>query len=275
MNHVIACTWYFIGSSTGDGWFLEQGISELEINIVETGYVLAMHWSITQFHGSMDVQPGNLTERMFAVIVLVAGMLTFSVFVSLVTDMIFQVRQQRKRYNAQRQRLRAYFLRHKVSTELMMGVKRYLECNTGQESQFLEDRELLQALPVSWQKSVLVEARTPTIDCHAVFAWIKDSHAAAYREVCHSGFITMQVLAGSGLFSAWDLCTSMYFVEHGTLRYLIGRGSQSAGSRLSSGRSSQVLRQISRMHAGVKLIKKQWICELAIWVQDWQTRGDL
>merc|ERR1740123_1446109 len=95
LNHFIACMWFYIGRETGNGWFQEQQLDTGE-HSVWVGYMLALHWSITQFHGSVDVSPGNVIERIAAVAMLVVGLMTFSIFVSITTNMILHIRQARR-----------------------------------------------------------------------------------------------------------------------------------------------------------------------------------
>merc|ERR1719414_1161531 len=106
LNHFMACAWYFTGRTTGDGWFAERGVSSSS-----EGYLLALHWCITQFHGSTDVAPGNSSERKFAVVALVIGIITASVFVSFITDMAFRTRQARQKHHEQTAKMRGYFIR--------------------------------------------------------------------------------------------------------------------------------------------------------------------
>merc|ERR1719330_429753 len=39
--------------------------------------------------------------------------------------------------------------------------------------------------------------------------------------------------------------------------------------------SNVLLRQISDFNVGTRFLRKSCLCELALWVQGWQTRGDL
>merc|ERR1712045_266771 len=56
--------------------------------------------------------------------------------------------------------------------------------------------------------------------------------------------------------------------ESGTLRYLPGEIN-------TLGADGQVVRQKTCMRYGVKMDRGSWLCEPALWVQDWQTRGQL
>lgn len=275
--HWLACGWYWIGKSSGHGWF-EQAFADADNHdIVLHGYLMALHWSIANFHGEINIHPETVPERIYAVNVLFSGMIISSVFVSVITDMILQLRQARKRRNEQKQRLRGYFLRHKISAELMVGVKRYFEFHTEVEREWVEDTELLQALPVQLQKSIHLEARAPTVEGHRLFAWMSLEQPTAFRDACHAGFVTSHTHAGHCLFSYADACHQMWFVDSGMLRYIKKQeGPRATGIRpLHSVRTSHMIREVSRLRVGTEVVKKDWICEPALWVQDWQNRGDL
>merc|ERR1719424_530257 len=65
-------------------------------------YLVALHWSITQFTpGSMHVQPQNIIERTFAISVLVAGMIIFSSIVSSITAATNGLKSMNARYKRQ------------------------------------------------------------------------------------------------------------------------------------------------------------------------------
>merc|ERR1719220_2555610 len=134
----------------------------------------------------MNVAPGNMQERLFAVIVLIIGMLTFSVFVSVVTNILFQIRQAHRKANDQQARLRNYFTRHKASMQLMLSVKEHFALDTGFGKDCDEDQELMQALPEQLARSLIFEVRQPTIGRHWLFKWMLDMHVVAFRDICYS-----------------------------------------------------------------------------------------
>lgn len=184
----------------------------------------------------MEISPANVTERKFALLTLVIGMLSISVFVSFITDMILRASISRKQRIQQKDNMRAYFALHQISTELMMRVKTYMDYSEEFKRggpQICTD--LLGSLPIDLQKSVYVEVRTPIIEGHPVFAWAGQHHAAACRELCYSGFDSTHVLTNICVFSWLDACSKMHFVESGTLRYLQGLSVKKAGcvARLS------------------------------------------
>merc|ERR1719491_32015 len=93
INHYIACIWYMVGSGhfASSAWttkFLVNYPGEFPY-----AYATALHWSLTQFTpASMEVVPENTVERVFCVMVLVFAMVTFSSFISSITNAMTQLR---------------------------------------------------------------------------------------------------------------------------------------------------------------------------------------
>jgi len=271
-NHIFACAWYSLGKHSEAGWLrLHLQHSGEEGDPLINGYLLALHWSLTQFHGSSVIGPGNMTERVFAISMLVIGLVTFSMFVSITTDMILQVRQVRKRRFEQTQNMRDFFLRHRVSMELMVSVKSYMDLVMSDEREWVDDREVLKGLPLSLQKSVLLEARKPIFEAHALFHWLTTEHTSAFRDLCQSGFSGIHAVAGTAFFEGGDSWESMVFVEWGHCRYNPRMRVQSNQTMVAQ---RSMTRDHFRMHVGKRIAPNAWLCELALWVQGWQGRGD-
>lgn len=268
LNHFIACVWVFIGQEADDGWLKQSTSHDSSIDMLN-GYMLALHWAISQFHGNTDVYPGNLSERTFAVSMQVAGLLTLSVFVSTTTNLIMQERQARRQLNERRENMRMYFLNHKVSPEIMLGIKTYLNSDL-QEKEWMDDVQVLQGLPYALQKSVMLEVRSPTVERHWLFLWLRDFHPPAFRNVVQSAFSTSHHVAGNAVFEAGDALEKIIFVVDGHLRYIPG---QAPTQRSTISRTSMMLKQISNLHVGTRIGNRRWLCELALWVQGWQAQG--
>lgn len=276
LNHLTACCWYYIGRTTGDGWFVY--VDENSLSLSES-YLLALHWSITQFHGDMELVPGNATERFFAVIVLIIGLLTVSTFVSVVTNTIFMMRQAQREKTDQQAKLRSYFSRHTVPTQLMLSVKAHLRSDRENDSNCQDDQALLQALPEQLGRALLFEVRKVIIGYHWLFSWMSRTHCTALRDICYAAFVATTALCGHTVFECTNACIHMYFVESGMLRYIPirpnGRMQHHFILRTSMGLNSRFARKLSRSNVGIELQRGRWVCEPALWMQAWQTRGEL
>lgn len=270
LNHLIACSWYFIGHTMADGW-LEMWVVAKSSSSIGEAYLLALHWSITQFHGSMNLVPGNAQERLFAVVVLIIGMLTFSIFLSVITNILFSIRQVRRQVNEQQSRLRSYFTRHKVSMQMMLCVKAHFRLDKDFGKACLEDKELLQALPEQLARSLVFEVHQPIIGKHWLFKWLRDMHCTALRDICYCAFTAVPALKGLTIFEHMDACTQMLFVDSGMLRYIVVMQQQKQKQRTSVSPNGL----LKRSDAGIEICASQWICEPALWVKAWHSRGKL
>jgi len=127
LNHFIACTWFWIGSnkSMPTGWIREY---EFEGKPWGEQYLVALHWSLTQFTpASMFVQPHNVLESLYTVIVLVLGMLVFSSFVSSNTMAVTRLRNITASEDAQFFLLRKFLKENSISKDLSARVTRYID----------------------------------------------------------------------------------------------------------------------------------------------------
>jgi len=270
LNHVIACAWYAIGSDS-HGWFGMVSVSQEGDNTILSTYLAALHWSITQFHGSVDVNARTKTERAFAIAVLVSGLVTSAIFVSVTTDMIFQFRHAHWKYHDQAMRLRMYFSRHDISSDLVLAAKRYVRHATSGRNEWMDEKELLKPLPALLRKIVLMEARSPILEKHCLFTWLRHEHIITFRDICHSCFDVMHVQAGHGAFYLGDACQHMFFVEHGMARYLQNARQSVGGTWV--GPESTTARQVS--FQGARIVRKAWVCEPALWIKGWCNKGTM
>jgi len=280
LNHWMACMWFYLGETMqtvyGHGWFEERQV-DASASPYSTGYVLALHWSVANFHGGTDVVPGNKIERIVALISLILGMLIFSFFVSVSTDIIIAVRHSRKKMIETMEAIHRFFDRHTVSPNLVVGVKRYLARN--EQYDWVEDRELLKPLPLQLRKAVLTEARAASVEKHPFFLWMGSIHTTAFRDVCHMGFTSSLNFSGEAVFEMSDAIENMFFVESGTLKYTLMEFNHSLRApsiRVHSSIVGTPRDTITNGRFGAeKLTKRDWICEPALWIQGWQTRGRL
>merc|ERR1719336_2798616 len=120
---------------------------------------MALHYCLAQFHGTSEIMPGNLPERLFAVITLVFGMLMFSAIVSIITGTFFNIRQSYRENNEFMNRLSEYLKRHDISPDLKLIVKRHVENSRAWCRDVVYEKELLEPLPKHVRKSLLVEVR--------------------------------------------------------------------------------------------------------------------
>merc|ERR1719210_2992766 len=126
-------------------------------------YLTAVHWSLTQFHASMELQPHTTNERAFAVGVVLFGLTYTSVFVALFTNMIFQLQSLCQERTRQQQVLRNYLKDHNISNQLTVRVKQFILTHVFDETKQENEVKLLETLPADLLADLHEEARAPFI----------------------------------------------------------------------------------------------------------------
>merc|ERR1719174_3315016 len=138
LNHYIGCIWYAMGIADIGGYetwlsahpYPQFGPKENKLERAPWGYkyITSVHWAITQFTpGSMHVQAQNIPERMFSIFCLLFGLVVFSSFIASVTQARMQLNKMMSKFERDLWLLRKYCRQNRVSHELTMRTKRYVD----------------------------------------------------------------------------------------------------------------------------------------------------
>jgi len=221
LSHFIGCGWYAIGM---EDFGQETWVSpELLDRPLEYRYLTALHWSITQFTpGSMNVQPVNSVERLYSVVVLVLGMVVFSSTVSSITAATNNLKDINAVYKHQIWTMRRYFREQKISAALTHRVLRYTEAIIKPKYQKVnvDQVKILPLLPQMLTKEIAREMYEKHLTVHPLFDALSDTNTSLMQMLCCIVKESM-LEKGEMIFSPGQVCTSMYFVSHGTLEYFL------------------------------------------------------
>merc|ERR1712032_1146089 len=77
--HVISCLWIGVGRSDWTGWVTRLDIDEKDMI---SQYAWSFHWTLANFHGTMEQVPGNQLERAFTIVSLLGGFVISAGFVA-------------------------------------------------------------------------------------------------------------------------------------------------------------------------------------------------
>lgn len=297
VNHLFACLWYGLGASTGNGWVSH---AETEDQPLAYRYLTSMHWSLTQFHGTMEIYPRNLPERAFSVAVVLIALILFSSFLSSITNLMIQLQSLRSESVRQNRVLRTYLQQHQISQQLSVRVKKFIVGRTLQRQERDDEVELLRLLPEELLMDLHEETRAPALAYHVFFCEFRAVHRRASRQLYHHVLAEIIVIPNEVVFSDGDVCYRMLFVESGTYKYrfFIERGSdlldsvetnemaeglQVVGSNTRSSQGSSFrgegsaetgLAQQSLRSKAVQVIKGEWVSEAVLWTT-WENTGEL
>merc|ERR1719229_1439944 len=122
INHLICCAWFAVGNSQDDlTWVLFHNFDDVDWTYQ---YATSFHWSLTQFTpASMHVQPQNLLERTFAIVVVIFALVGFSYIVGSITGSLAQLRNMHAQESNLFWDLRRYLGKNNVPTMLSLRIQ--------------------------------------------------------------------------------------------------------------------------------------------------------
>lgn len=251
-NHFIACTWYLIadmsiGSKT---WVTVHGFQNEEWKYL---YMTAFHWSITQFTpASMHVQPQNMAERTFAVMVVVLALVGFSYLVGSITGSLAQLRGMGAEKVNSFWALRRFLRHNSVPMMLSIRITRFLEhawqrhkCGRSEES--VKILSLLSDQLLSELRCALIVKH---LVVHPLMEHLNEFLSVSMQRVASSAISRKHLARGDTLFIPTEVGRHMYFVATGRLRYI-----------RVAGQGEEVQEWVDR--------DEDWISEPVIWISAW------
>jgi len=226
VNHFTACGWYAISHVSGpaSNW-RSMNFYDEEHNSFGYHYSTSLHWSLTQFTpASMEVTPRNTYERIYSISVLLFAMVTFSSFVSSITQAMTHLRKINAQRMAEENILRRYLQEHGISGKLVKRVWQYLHHRTALTVKSVRTKEqdvrALQLLP----KSIIVELRyesfAPALKNHPLFLCYGRSDQAALKQICATAVQEQSLFVRQELFGKGKHANAqLFFVVEGLLEY--------------------------------------------------------
>lgn len=233
-NHVIACGWYLLGSHVEDNntWV---GALDMKERSIGYRYFSSLHWSLTQFTpASMEIVPKNTGERVYNVVVLIFAMVTFSSFISSITNATTLLRTLDSADTDRRSYLFKYLRQHEVPMGLASEVWSWvLSAKTSASRHHVHEREVtvLQLLPKSLQTQLRDQVFGPIVTKHPLFREIACSSSTSASKLYAGCMTEIAVGMGKELFMNGDVAEHMYFLVAGEMRFFAKPQDPLAGTR--------------------------------------------
>jgi len=219
--HFMSCIWYGIGKSRADGW---TALQDLDGASILRSYMVSLHWTLTQLHGTSSFHPGNFQEYAFANVINFCGLLSYCYLVGAIAHTMMQVDLLNSNDMHKQRLLCGYLKRHRVSSALSIRARVHFEshCTQKQEEQLEEDqtKAVLSALPLAMQLDIAEEIRGPFMASYGFLRDIHDDSPHVVRHLCHAALTEVNAHTGEVVFSSGDVCTRMFFVMSGTMGYM-------------------------------------------------------
>eukprot|EP00747_Dinoflagellata_sp_TGD_P080637 gnl/TRDRNA2_/TRDRNA2_160980_c1_seq2.p1 gnl/TRDRNA2_/TRDRNA2_160980_c1~~gnl/TRDRNA2_/TRDRNA2_160980_c1_seq2.p1 ORF type:complete len:364 (+),score=69.17 gnl/TRDRNA2_/TRDRNA2_160980_c1_seq2:96-1187(+) len=224
-------------------------------------YATSLHWSLTQFTpASMSVQPHNIKERIYAIIVVLFAMITFSSFVSSITNAMTQLRNLNSQSAHQFWILRKYLRENKISRDLTTRLNRYLEHVMRVRGRKVQPKavELLSYLSEPLHDELVKEIYEPRLTVHPFFRELGNTTKPVMRKLCRTAVGQVPLSHGDHLFITGQASENMFFLLNGFMVY--------------TQHPPYCKSEEANMPTGVK--EGDWCCEPALWTL-WVHRGEM
>lgn len=215
-------------------------------------YATALHWSLTQFTpASMEVVARSTPERVYTVVVLLTAMITFSSFVSSITNAMTRLRHLNVERQEQHAALRKYLRERRAPADLVARIWGciFQEKHKGKRLVHQRDVALLAMIPKNLHAELNHEVFTPIFAKHPFFHFYATATASVMRKIYLEAVVEVFLSIGQELFADGDIAESMFFLIRGELIY-----------------KSRWLDKCPILEEGA------WLCEPVLWLR-WTHRG--
>jgi hypothetical protein len=232
LNHYIGCIFYWMGKMRIQGYetwlthhpYPQFGPKSITLETAPWGYkyITSVHWAITQFTpGSMHIQAQNIPERIFSIFCLLFGLVVFSSFIASVTQARMQLNKMMSKFERDLWLLRKYCRQNKVSHELTIRMKRYVDMVVVPKfhKMSVADVVLLPQLSTHLREELHTELASQNLHLHPFFQELI-RNKAVMTKVCTTAVTNLEFARGDVVFNAGQLGNHMYVVTDGVLEYI-------------------------------------------------------
>lgn len=225
VTHLLACCWYgigLLGFGGRGGWVDDHGLRHDDLG---WRYTTSLHWSVTQFIGSMEVTPQNSLERIFALLVLVFAFVSSAFFVSSITSAMTRHHIAATRQTRQLATLWRYLQQNGFSQPLAVRVHRNARYALMEQQRNLPEMEveLLAAVSEPLRIELHFEFYSSELLEHPFFKYYIEHSPAVMRKICHVAFSVKMLSGGDVFFRTGEVpdTPAMYIIRRGALSYKI------------------------------------------------------
>eukprot|EP00428_Durinskia_dybowskii_P011696 CAMPEP_0170224796 /NCGR_PEP_ID=MMETSP0116_2-20130129/12103_1 /TAXON_ID=400756 /ORGANISM="Durinskia baltica, Strain CSIRO CS-38" /LENGTH=877 /DNA_ID=CAMNT_0010475509 /DNA_START=33 /DNA_END=2668 /DNA_ORIENTATION=+ len=260
VNHFIACGWYALSAYSDPGSPRWVAALVAEDRSVPYRYATSLHWSLTQFTpASMEIHPTNTAERIYAITVLFSALVTFSTFVSSITNAMTGLRRVNSERSQQSGFITRYITENHLSITLGNKINAFVRTQTMRRRRVHEsDIGIFRMLPVSLQQQLHWEVYSSKLAVHPLWYHAKEHDPHCLADLCNRAMSEVSLPALAELFAYGLDAEKIYFMQSGVMEYR------------HSFRDIRVLEKFTAVGPECK----RWFCEVGLWV-NWKHGGRL
>ena len=215
--HYTTCLWFAVGLNP-EGWV---GATNLELLPTSEQYLKTVEWALSRMPPSRTTENMLLNtqmERFIALLATGSAILIGSVFTSIVTNELSDIRRAHRTRSEAKNQVEDYIGAFPVSWELENGLRDYFRRNT-QAGLTPSKQDMSKVLPEHLYRELCREALSPVLVNHEFFGKLAGRFVALQYDLCHKALTDWSVSPHETLFSTGPTCTSMLIVACGSIWY--------------------------------------------------------
>lgn len=229
VSHYIACIWCAIayGSAEDENTWMTnitgKPVSELRTreNIMHV-YVLAIHWSITQFTpATNNINPANVRERVYAVFVVFFALIMFSSFLGSLASAMTQLKKIHIERFQEEEQIRKFIFERQVSLNVARRIWNFYRTIYKLPSTTLchNDIAFLKKLPAMLRISLHEDISMPIVCRHRAIGFLDHVDHKMMCLVCDRALSESGVRHGHEIFNIGSCASHMIFLNSGSVQY--------------------------------------------------------
>eukprot|EP00913_Durusdinium_trenchii_P017978 g16895.t1 len=205
MNHYVACVWFALGywdTQAPITWVKENDLDGVQnpwkVELTYQ-YSTSLHWALCQFTpATTEVMATNTTERIFTVLTIILGLISFSSFVSNITTSMTQLRNLNSEKHKLQSALRTYFSQNEVPPEVSKCIYDWIHSHRKMHRVRVheQDIELLAEMPERLRFKLREAVYRPLLCRHPFLQEWCEVDQRGFDRLCHQA---LQEIRSGGL----------------------------------------------------------------------------
>lgn len=254
INHIVACLWWGASSTETNSWVHVYNFDNVSVYYQ---YLSSFHWSITQFTpASMHIQPQNTRERLYAVTVVIFGLVCFSYLIGSITGLLSQLRSLQD--DSHFWKVRRFLRQHSVDKVLATKIEKYLNHRWTKMTEKLskQDVPLLKHLSHELDGELQASLAVPHLSVHPMLKKLEQNSPHTVHRLALDALNYRLYAENTVVFYKGELASHMLFQVGGSCRYLQFTSSGKATTEIVDS-------------------QEDWMSEQVLWMNEWHHQGRL
>lgn len=287
--HLLASMWWVAGSAE-NGWVLVEELYEAPFG---EQYMRSVEWAVSRLPASSlrnNVELATPAERWLAISATFIALVSSSLFVGVLTNVLADLTQRRKKMNQILESVRKYCSDSHLPFTYTMKVRRFVEREHHRRSMH-GHMEFLQTLPDGMVSELFHEARSRTLTrSHPFLKQIGKGNRCMEIDLCMKAVTELYLLENDTLFDSNQRSKGMYILATGKFVYAPREAKPGSAGRnwmkllkLSSWGTQRMVRPSNSFVSDgdgaqvmtVNLRADDYLSEQGLWIKGWRHCGRL